>query len=149
MTEPSQASLPPLVAALTAAGVIPFAAGALYLIVPVGPADYYPFVRTAIAWWAVIILSFMAGTFWGLAIARRADPLLLIGSNVAAIAAWLALLLLPSGMIPLAISVLFALLLLLDWRAYSHGTVPLSYLRLRMAITSAVVVCLGVLVAAT
>ena len=80
--------------------------------------------------------------------ARRADPLLLIGSNIAAIAAWLALLFLPANVIPLAISVLFALLLLLDWRAYSQGTVPLSYLRLRMAITSAVVICLGVLVAA-
>ncbi|MAC12674.1 MAG: hypothetical protein CMN74_10770 [Sphingorhabdus sp.] len=148
MDEPKPKTLPPLVIALTAAGVIPFAAGALYLIVPIGPEGYYPLVRTAFAWWAVIILSFMAGTFWGLAIARRADPLLLIGSNIAAIAAWLALLFLPANVIPLAISVLFALLLLLDWRAYSRGTVPLSYLRLRMAITSAVVICLGVLVAA-
>ena len=148
MEEPEQHHLSSLVIALTAAGAIPFVAGAVYLIAPIGPADYYPFVRTALAWWAVIILSFMAGTFWGLAIARRADPVLLIGSNAAAIAAWLALLLLPSAVIPVAISALFALLLLLDWHAVRSGIVPLSYLRLRMAITSVVVICLGALVAA-
>lgn len=140
--------LPRLVSALALAGIIPFAAGALYLVAPVGPPHFYPLVSTALAWWAVIILSFMAGTYWGMAVAGRADPLLLIGSNVAAIAAWGVLIALPSAWIPVAISVLYALLLLLEWRAYAIGRVPLFYLRLRMAITSAVVICLSVLVMA-
>ena len=140
--------LPRLILALTLAGIIPFAAGALYLIVPFGPPYLYPLVHTALGWWAVIILSFMAGTYWGMAVSGRADLTLLIGSNIAAIAAWGALTGLPSPWVPVAISVLYALLLLLDWRAFAIGRVPLSYLRLRMAVTSAVVVCLSVLVMA-
>ena len=146
MTDGSK--LPRLATLLTVAGIIPFAAGALYLIVPFGPPLWYALVSTALAWWAVIILGFMAGTYWGLAIGGDADPALLIGSNIAAIAAWGALIGLPSPWIPVAIAVLFALLLLLEWRAYATGRVPLFYLRLRMAVTSAVVICLSILVMA-
>lgn len=144
----STPTLPRLVSALALAGIIPFAAGALYLVIPFGPPHFYPLVSTALAWWAVIILSFMAGTYWGMAVSDQADPLLLVGSNVAAIAAWGVLIGLPAPLIPAAISVLYALLLLLEWRAYATGRVPLFYLRLRMAVTSAVVICLSVLVMA-
>ena len=147
MTDPVS-PLPRLVPALTIAGIIPFAAGALYLLAPFGPPHWHALVSTALAWWAVIILSFMAGSYWGMAVTGQADPLLLIGSNAAAIAAWAALIGLPSDWIPVAISTLFALLLLLEWRAYATGRVPLFYLRLRMGITSAVVICLCVLVMA-
>lgn len=139
---------PRLVSLLACAGVLPFAAGALYLIVPFGPGYFYPLAATALGWWAVIILSFMAGSFWGMAVAGQVDPVLLIGSNIAAILGWAALIALPSPWIPVAITALFALLLLLDWRAWATGQVPLFYLRLRMAITSAAVLCLSVLVMA-
>lgn len=140
--------LPRLVPLLSWAGIIPFAALAIYLVVPFGEPSYYRLVSTALAWWSVIILGFMAGSYWGMALTNGGDRVLMVASNVAAIAAWAALILLPADWTPVAVSALFALLLPLEWRACTKGLVPPSYLRLRMAITTAVVLCLTVLVMA-
>ncbi len=130
---------------LTGLGVIPFLA-----LAPLAAfTDPYVEDHATVALWVygAVILSFIGGIRWGLAIApgRSASaPALwqeLTVSVAPSLLAWLALLM-PAGMPPLALSVGFAVMLLADWRAARRGLAPAWYPRLRWPPTLAAIASL-------
>lgn len=130
---------------LTLLGALPFIGlAALLYIKPVwGDAIlfYYAFVT-----YGAIILTFLAGIHWGLAVAfgrhqlTRVCRILLIWSNVVALSAWIALLMFEY---PLAIPLLavgFAVQWLMDRRLYQTYFIPIWFIRIRNLITPIVLV---------
>lgn len=129
-------------------GVLPFAGLSAALV---AGADL-PMIEAsdALRGYAVIILSFMGAVHWGLAlsaVAERSTPdrteaWLYAGSVVPALAGFLALLVgWSAGLALLAVS--FIALFAVDARLVRAGIAPRWYLRLRLHLTAAVVVCLG------
>ena len=124
-------------------GLIPFMAGPLWLTVAPGSVpqslDYL--------WlnYAALIASFMAGTFWGMALlsapgsARNAALLL---SNMLMLSTWFALQLafIPSM---IGIAAVFAALLIAEvWRERALVKLP-DYFRLRVLLSTGAIACLG------
>lgn len=127
---------------LGAAGALPFvaaAAGALLMESWRGPA------LLVLLTYGAVILSFLGGIRWGLAIAgARAGTALDLSISVApSLAAWSALLLpLQTGMLVLAVA--FIVMLILDLAAARGGRAPAWYPRLRVPLTVVVVTTLAV-----
>jgi hypothetical protein len=77
-------------------GLIPFVAGAL--LVWLVHEDVQPYATLALSAYAAVIVSFLGGIHWGLAL-RQAEPppLLLAWGVVPALVAWLAVMMPPSA----------------------------------------------------
>ena len=126
---------------LTYSGAIPFAA--TLLLAALKPAtlnlDY-----TAIAiGYGAVIASFIAGIHWGIFLFKETPLNLFIHSNIAALLAWLALLVpTQAGLAVLAGCLLY--LLTIDSRLQLTGILPAWYMRLRLRISCLVI---GILLA--
>lgn len=138
MTKLVLASVPPIALWLGAAGLIPFAAGLLGTALPalaiIGPAG--------LLLYGAVILSFMGGVHWGLAIAAGpVRPLQLVVSVMPALLAWVAALV---GGIPglLLESLGFVVLFGFDLVATDRGWAPIWYPALRVRLTAGAVACL-------
>ena len=107
----------------------------------------------ALAAYGAVILSFLGGIHWGLAIAgfgpgssgtqarKGVSWRRLIVSVLPSLVGWVALLLPPaSGLLMLAAG--FVSMLALDWQATRAAEAPSWYPRLRWPLTGAVIVCL-------
>lgn len=142
-TPPVALASPPAWALLLGyAGLIPFAAGALWLWgVPGAP---HPLAAPALAAYGAVIVSFLGGIHWGLAFAHPPAPAPLFGWGVVpSLVAWLALLL-PH---PAGLSVLGAMLVLayaVDRRVYRrHGLAHWLPLRLHLSAIAALCCAAG------
>ena len=137
--------VPPSAAWLGGLGALPF----------IGLAGAAPFLdstpRTlvihALVAYGAVILSFLGGVHWGLAIAPRSNadhpafPTRLIVSIIPSLAAWIALLFPErTGLLILAAAV--AAMLWVDIQATRAGHAPLWYQKLRVALTCVVVTAL-------
>lgn len=128
---------PAIIRTLTFAGVIPF------VMAPMMKAGWIAVPGTSPDIWlwsyAVVISAFMAGAQWGSALSR-ADTVSLVGSNVFALAVFALALWVqrPAGV--LALAMLFAAQLLLDYRQQRLDLISQGYWRLRCTITP--LVCL-------
>ncbi|WP_298329358.1 DUF3429 domain-containing protein [Asticcacaulis sp.] len=132
------------VIALTLAGGLPFIAAVLMAALGVrlltlsGP-------DIAITYGAVIA-SFLCGLHWGLVLGGRAQATwLLILSNVLCLLAWSGPLLTLSGWPLAALGILIAVflsLLVVDTVLMRRGSLSAAFFRLRVVITSLVVLCL-------
>ncbi len=128
-------------------GALPFVALAIGSFWLDGLAQAY--VVFALIAYGAVILSFLGGIQWGLAVADfgaaeggGASYRRLTISVVPSLIAWWALLLTgPSALLVLAGS--FALMLALDWTATRNGEAPDWYPRLRLPLTACVVCCLA------
>lgn len=129
---------------LTLAGAIPFVGLALLLFAAPVWGDailfYYGFVT-----YGAIILTFLSGIHWGLAVAygrhalSRVCIILMLWSNLVALCAWFCLLVFES---PLAIALLavgFTVQWLMDRRLYQTYFIPQWFMRIRSIITPIVV----------
>jgi hypothetical protein len=128
------------------AGVIPFAGLAALLLLDAAPVAGLDQSRalTALLAYGMIILSFMGGVQWGLEMGRGSEgdgvgyamsvipALIAFGASFASPAA--ALLILAVG---------FALLLIYDLRRIRDGIGPAWYARLRVQLSTAVVISLA------
>jgi hypothetical protein len=96
---PSHPVLPPLALRLGYAGLVPFVAGAL--LVWLVREDAHPYVVLALAAYAALIVSFLGGIHWGLALREPApSPLQLGWGVVPALVAWPAVMMPPgSGLV--------------------------------------------------
>ena len=94
--------------------------------------------------YSLLIVSFMAGILWGVYLIRsNAISLnLLLISNVLAVAAWAAFILLPARLVLLCHAVLFLCLLYVDRIAVKAGVLTEAYLKVRYGVTGVVVVSL-------
>jgi hypothetical protein len=124
-------------------GLIPFAAAAVALF---GPASWRGLALPALAAYGAVILSFLGGVHWGLALratpeeAPAAWPRLALGV-LPALVGWVALLL-PArpGLALLAAGVLAVAAV--ETAAARRGLVPRSYLGLRWALSLGAGACL-------
>ena len=143
---------PPAIALILGwAGVLPFWALALALTLGLevpGIAN----VPAALVAYAAIILSFMAGVHWGLAMRAPDAPdgpaatRLMMLSVVPAIIAWFAVLAAAQTAL-LILALLFTALLPVDLWAISHRLAPPWYRPLRLQLTAAVLAALALAVA--
>jgi hypothetical protein len=129
---------------LMAAGVVPFAAGA---------------VTAGLGWWRVpglgavtpwfdtyglVIAAFMAGTLWGRADpegARENRPILLL-SNAVALALWAGAVMTSGATRDVLLAAEFLALLAIEQILKDALAYPRSYRLMRMAVTTSVVACL-------
>ncbi len=128
---------------LGAFGAVPFVFLALLSTLLAG--NIREDVSFALAAYGAVILSFLGGVHWGLAISgQRSDGMVrrLLISVVPSLMGWLALILPePIGLLVLAAA--FALLLVVDLHASRRGEAPAWYPRLRWPLTSVVVLALA------
>lgn len=122
--------------ALGVAGLIPFVALPIFVVLG-GPGWVIDLLRN----YALLILAFLAGGLWSEALSRPADgPIPVILSNVIVLAALLALLL-PMSWGFAWLALLFALHAGGEW-LYTRSDQPGWYRRLRMALSTAVILLL-------
>jgi hypothetical protein len=120
------------------AGLLPFLAGAV-LVWLVRP-DVHPYVALALSGYAAVILSFLGGIHWGLAMREPAPPLpWLVWGVVPSLVAWLAMLMPASAGL-----VVFGLALLgcyaVDRRLYPRQGVA-HWLTLRFRLSAVAAAC--------
>lgn len=146
VTTAVRSQVPPAAKWLGASGVIPFITLAIAVLFLEGAdqeAAYF-----AIASYGAVILSFLGGIHWGLAVADgdqvavdAANFIRLGGSVVPSLIGWGALFLSTStGLLVLAAA--FAGMLLFDWHASRKAHAPRWYPKLRWPLTTVVVVSL-------
>ncbi|MCF6445973.1 DUF3429 family protein [Nereida sp. MMG025] len=133
------------------AGVIPFAWGALTLVMPsamsfgmeaFGPRFVGPYVQL---FYGSIILSFMSGVLWGFS--TKADgQMATMGYVLSVIPALWAFFMTGGGPVSAATSLIFGFigLLGLDWLFWRYGLAPPWWMALRGLLTALVVGCLAV-----
>ena len=143
----SPASRVPTAAAwLGGAGALPFIAGVV--LEAAGEPALAAWALQALRAYGAVILSFMAGIHWGLAMADsgtgpgQGATWARLGLSVTpALVGWLALLVPQApGLVLLAVS--FAALLAIDLVSVRRGMAPAWYPRLRWPLTGIVVICL-------
>ena len=120
------------------AGAVPFVGLALMSFASGWPGLL---ALSALAAYAVAILSFMGGVQWGMAMDRDSSPVRLAASVVPALVAWAGFLL--GGRPGLwLLAAAFAGLLAYDLHTVRTGAAPSWYPHLRWPLTAIVVVCL-------
>ncbi len=124
------------------AGLLPFVAGAV-LVWLVRP-EAHPYVALALSGYAAVIVSFLGGIHWGLAMRQPSPPLpWLVWGVVPSLVAWLAVLMPASAGL-----VVFGLALLacyaVDRRLYpAQGVAHWLSLRFRLSVVAAVCCFVG------
>ncbi|WP_018698702.1 DUF3429 domain-containing protein [Amorphus coralli] len=144
---PPRTGVPHLARTLALAGAIPFVAGAVLLWIGSVGGLSGDFVSGALKSYSAVILSFLGGVHWGLALAapdtRFRDRELLF-SIVPAVVSWVAVLFAP-GIALMVLAIAFLLQGLFDiWIALKDHA-PNWYARLRAEMT--LIVCVLLLVA--
>ena len=139
------AAIPPAALWLGAAGAIPFVG--LASAAPLLQGSQLDLAATALAGYGAVILSFLGGVHWGLAIAGfGAGPSLprLTVSVIPSLVAWAALLM-PTTIGLVVLAGAFGLMLLVDLRASRGALMPGWYPRLRwpLSIAAAASLLLG------
>ena len=120
------------------AGLLPFVAGAalVWLVRP----EVHPYVALALSGYAAVIVSFLGGIHWGLAMREASPPLLwLIWGVVPSLLAWLAVLMPASaGLVVFGVALLACYAV--DRRLYPAQGVG-HWLTLRFRLSAVASVC--------
>ncbi|MEM8703235.1 MAG: DUF3429 domain-containing protein [Pseudomonadota bacterium] len=124
-------------------GAIPFVVTAI--VAAFGPQDWSAWAAQALAYYGAVILSFLGGIHWGLAISNngptRISAVRLCWSVVPSLIAWGALLL-PLFFGLMVLTAAFGLVLFVDTRAGTRAVVPSWFPGLRTALSVAVIASL-------
>lgn len=135
---------------LALAGAAPFVAAALLPLA--GFEKIGPFgtpSKLALSY-GLTIACFLAGVHWATRLYRQDDapPFLLVSSNLVALAAWFAYLLLPTSWAIACLVLLFVYLWYVDFRLRGRQLLDAHYFRIRTAATGLVVLSLLTVLAA-
>lgn len=138
ISAPAPAAPPPLAQWLGYAGLLPFAGGAL--IVWLVRAEALPFAAQALSAYAALIVSFLGGIHWGLALRQPAPSArLLTWGVVPSLVAWMAVMMPASSGL-----VLSGAMLLATW-AVDRQTYPglgvAHWLTLRFRLSAGAALC--------
>ena len=139
---PARTGVPATATALGRAGLLPFvgATAMIYIDPPAAP------VWSAIlSTYALVIICFLVGIWWGLALIRR-SPEALVWSNVMVLAAFFGHVLLPTATFLLLCALLFPATVVAERRHDLFRPQPPYYARLRLQLTA--VATLALLIAA-
>lgn len=140
------AGIPKSALALALAGLIPFVWGALTLFAPGLALPFLPRWfggEELIVRYGVVILCFMAGVFWGFA-ARAEGPqaaVVYVLSVIPALYIFFNLGTTPAGT-ALSLLIGFTGLLAIDWHCWRNGLAPAWWMRLRLPVTTVVLLTL-------
>jgi hypothetical protein len=137
------APLPPLARLLGLAGLFPFVAGAVIVFLAEGWTRNLALL--ALAGYGAVILSFLGGVHWGLALAApdpAAERARLIGGVAPSLWAWPSFVLLPPSLACLALAIGLAGLLAAEELALARGWTPRAYQGLRRLLTAVAGACL-------
>lgn len=153
MPEPSPARIPIAPLALGIAGLVPFVglSGIIVLNAHLPAAEAW----RALALYGAVILSFMGGVHWGLAMAMGAAArgsratAGYLASIVPALVAWVTIAALPPRPATTVLSFGFAMLLIYDLAATRRGDAPDWYATLRRWLTAIVLAALASALVAT
>jgi hypothetical protein len=124
------------------AGLVPFVSGAV-LVWLVRP-EAHPYVTLALSAYAAVIISFLGGIHWGLAMRHAEPPLdLLTWGVVPSVVAWLAVMMPPeSGLVVQGVMLLVCYAM--DRRLYpAHGVAHWLTLRFRLSTLAALSCFIG------
>lgn len=127
-----------MAALLICAGVIPF-----ILLTAIAAYDVeftYFEPKVALKSYAFAIGSFVCGSHWGMYLIKSSSINLLITSNICTLALWVVFLYLKNY--ELFFSIIFSLLLLIDFLLYKSSIISINYFSIRIIITLIVVLCL-------
>jgi glutaredoxin len=137
---------PALIQALGYAGLLPFAAGVLLLLIPGLPVPEGFGAGWLLAYGAVIA-TFLGAVHWGAALAGRYGGgeagRAAVWAVIPSILAWITLLLPVTWALPCQV-LLFGLILGVDWRYGAHLVWPGYYRRLRIILSTTVMILLGI-----
>ncbi len=131
------------------AGVLPFAWGALTTLNPalgqqamgvIGSRFIGPYVQL---YYGAIILAFMSGVLWGFA-TKAEGQAATAGYTLSVLPALWAFFMTGGGPVTASINLIagFLGLLLLDWQFWRQGLAPAWWMKLRVLLTTLVVLCL-------
>ena len=125
-------------------GLLPFVLGALTVWWLGLDTDLHQFVARALATYAAVILSFLGGIHWGLALRHSAPPAsLLVWGVVPSLVGWLAVLMSPDAGLVL-LGVMLAVCYGVDRRVYPvHGAAHWLTLRFRLSAVASLSCFLG------
>lgn len=125
-------------------GVLPFVAGIAAILMALPSPSYLPDWATLVASYALVILSFMCGVHWGLALsAKEVLPVdLFLASNIITLGGWITFLLVEPMIVFQVSAIGFVVLLGIDWRLRESGVLSEAYLVHRRWVTLIVVVSL-------
>ncbi len=127
-----------MAALLICGGVIPFILLTALAAYDVEYTYFEP--KVALKSYAFAIGSFVCGSHWGLYLAKSSPINLLVTSNVCTLILWVAFIYLENY--ELFFSVIFLLLLLVDFILYKSSIISDNYFNIRSTITLVVVLCL-------
>ncbi len=127
---------------LTLAGAIPFALPALLYLFGISQLPRLGALQPIVSSYGLVILSFMAGVHWGQVIHKPRWHLLLIISNVITLSGWFAFLIGNATLLWCVLILGFVALLFVDRRLLAADMITPAYWRLRMAVTTIVVIAL-------
>lgn len=135
---------------LAFAGALPFMIGALCLASGISTLPVLGSVDTILSTYALVILSFMAGSHWGqhLEMAGIWSIRLPLLSNAVALLGWIGFLVLPFKPLAVLFSAVFLVLLLIDRSLFRQDLIDAGYYRIRKWVTAVVVLallCSGIL----
>lgn len=140
---PEDTSVPASALWLGGTGALPFVACAMLAVF--GTQDWQGLGTQALVAYGAVILSFLGGVHWGLAIGRGPSSIVsgshLILSVVPSLVGWAALLL-PVGADLLLLALAFAAMFIVDLRLTQNGPLPAWYPRLRLPLTIVVMTSL-------
>lgn len=137
-------AIPPTPLALGIAGLAPFVGFAALIgfgVPTLSTGGLAVPAMAALLAYGAVILSFMGGVHWGLAL-RGAPPTGYVASVLPSLTGWFAVLLLPPAPAALALAAAFAALLLYDLAVIGRSEAPPWYGRLRIGLTGIVVATL-------
>lgn len=129
---------------LAFSGALPFIASALALYMGLNNVPLLGAVNHVVATYALVIVVFMAGTHWGgyLNGQHNAPINLLLFSNVVTVFAWLVFLSASVMVALLVYTVVFIVLLWIDYKLYQADLISPDYWLTRRNVTVIVIVCL-------
>lgn len=124
---------------LTYAGVLPFLCA---VVIPIIRPDFLSLdYDCIILTYGAVIASFIAGTHWGIYVLKDTRDNLFIHSNIAALLAWLAVVVgmsISAGLL----AACFVYLLFVDKRLAAAGVLEAWYMRMRTIASMAVILAL-------
>lgn len=126
------------------AGALPFVLAATSMLMGYYEFPYLGSISMAITSYGLLIAAFIAGSHWGLYKLSSAKqlPNFFISSNLIALVAISGFLLLPSAYFLFVLIGLFIWLLLLEKDFYRVGVISFHYLKIRIIVSSVVIVSL-------
>lgn len=99
---------------------------------------------TIINTYSLVIIVFMSGIYWGLYFNGQIYQkiYLLITSNIITILSWLAFLFISMPIVLLFYSVMFLILLIIDYKLLEENVITQNYFKTRMTVTAIVIASL-------